>query len=121
MKERPSANITHGLPLTALIHENCSIMVTFVFSRKPLIEWCGKRFVGDWKYLDNFCFDIPETRATRAVLELATQLRMVDDVEKLTDYFRATQTDFRLGAITKPNGKIKKLSFRDMTNKIIHS
>jgi hypothetical protein len=116
-----SANITHGLPLTALIHENCSIIVTFAFSQKPLIEWSSKNFVGEWEYVGKFCFEIPRTRATRAVLELATQLRLLDDQEKLSEYFRATQTDFRLGVVRKLNDKIKKLSFRAMANKIIHS
>jgi len=121
MKNRSSAKITHGLPLTTLIHENCSIIVTFVFSRNPLTEWCSKAFAGDWDYLGKFCFEIPETRATRAALELATQLRLLDNEEKLSTSFRKTQTDFRFGVVTNLNDKAKKLSFRAMTNKIIHS
>jgi len=45
---------------------------------------------------------------------------LLDDEEKLSAIFQATQTDFRLGSVTTLNNKNKKLSFRGMTNKIIH-
>src|SRR5205807_4827729 len=106
---------------TGLIHENLSIVITFAFSRSVLTEWVGTRFEGEWKYLRKFCFDISEARANRAILEFATQLRILDDKEALSEYLRETKHQSNFGKVIKPDGTEGALYLRDLTNKILHS
>ena len=59
-----------SLPLTRLIHENLSVLMNFAFARAPL-EALVAKFQGEWKYLRKALFDISESRAEKACLELA--------------------------------------------------
>jgi hypothetical protein len=112
---------SHKLPYTTLLHENLSVVVTFAFSRPVLVKCFTDRFQGEWKYLWKACYDIPEQRVNRALLELALQLRLIDDREHLTEYFKTTDEHQRVGKIIKQDGTEDKLRFRDLTNKILHS
>jgi hypothetical protein len=109
---RPWSN----LPLTKLIHENFSLIMTFAFSRPTLIKWVNTHFEGEWKYLGIACFEMSEERANRAVLEFATQVRLLDNSDPLPEYFTA-----EFGKVVQKDGTEEKLYFRDMTNKILHS
>ena len=111
--------ITHQRPVTALIQENFSIIMTFAFSRTSLLNWLNNRFEGEWKYLRMACYELPEARANRALLEFATQLRLLDDEERLSGYLKQVDS-LPLGRVFKDKGVEEDLFLRDMTNKIIH-
>ena len=111
---------SHKLPFTTLLHDNFSVIITFAFSRPALVKCLNDRFKGEWKYLWKASYEIPEQRANRALLELALQLRLIDDKEKLSPYFKATN-QHSLGTITKQDNEAEELHFRDLTNKILHS
>jgi hypothetical protein len=103
------------------------VIITYAFSQPVLVKLLNTKFVGEWKYLHKACFDILEQRANRALLKLALQLRLIDDEEKLSDYFRsikeATGRANSHGTVIKKrkNGTEADLYFRDVTNKILHS
>ena len=110
-----------SLPLADLIHENISIVMTFAYSRKPLVKAIDEKFLGEWKYLKSFVFDRAAERAERACIELAMFLRMLDDVEKISDYQKATRNVQNCGKLIMKNGSEKKLPIREVANKIIHA
>lgn len=57
-------------------------------------------------------------RADRALLEMETQLRVLDDQHHLSSYFKVGNAPI-LGVLNLRSGKIENLSFREMTNKVI--
>ena len=110
----------HHLQLTRLIHQNFSVIMAYAFSTPVLSRWVSKRFKGEWKYLHKALFEMPVSRANLALLELATQLRLLDDHEKLSDYYRQVGHG-SLGNVVKQDGIEEPLYFRDMINKVVHS
>jgi hypothetical protein len=104
-----------------LVHENLSVLMSFVYSRKPLSEMVEGKFVGEWKYLNKVLFEIPEAHAEKACLELALFLRILDDEEKLSEYHRSTQNVPDCGRLIMKDGVEKVLTFREAGNKIIHA
>jgi hypothetical protein len=112
--------ITHRQPITALIQENFSIVITFVFSRGALLNWLNTKFIGEWKYLTMACYELPETRANRALLELATQLRLLDNEQQLSAYLKEVNSS-PFGKVFKQEGVEEDLFLRDLTNKIVHA
>jgi hypothetical protein len=109
-----------SLPLTLLIHENLSIVMTFAFSRRPLERLKEEKFVGEWKYLGKALFDRPEARAEKACLELALFLRLLDDEEGLSEYLAKTDPD-GFGRLILKNNSNRPLRMMDVANKIIHA
>jgi hypothetical protein len=109
-----------SLPLTRLIHENLSIVMTFAFSRRPLETMIDETFKGEWKYLNKAIFSISEERVEKACFELAMFLRILDDDQDISGYdAQLPGRDYgRLIAEGKPD---KVLSLRDVPNKIIHA
>ena len=107
-------------PLTQLIHENLSIVVTFAFSRGPLEALRQTRFRGEWKYLDKALFVVAEQRADKACVELATVIRLLDDDEDVSGYLREASS-LRFGRVFKQDQPDEPLYLRDLTNKIIHA
>jgi hypothetical protein len=116
---------SHNLPYTKLLHENFSVIMTYAFSEPVLARLLNSRFHGEWKYLCKVCFEISGQRANRALLELALQLRLIDAKENLSTYFtliiEATGRAPSHGKIIKKDGTEVDLSFREITNKILHS
>lgn len=113
----------YSLPLTRLIHENLSIVMSFAYSRKPLADMVEGHFAGDWKYLNKALFDISAERAEKAVLELALFLRMLDDEENLSqhwDYHYGSEP-YECGTLVTKDGSEKLLTVREAANKVIHS
>ena len=107
-------------PLTHLIHENLSVLVTFAFSRAPLQSLRENKFRGEWKYLDRALFTVSEQRVEKACLELATFVRMLDDDENIAEYLRQTG-GHSFGRVVKKDQPDEPLYLRDLTNKIIHA
>jgi len=112
--------IKFSLPLTQLIHEKLSIIMTFVFSRQPLEELIKDNFKGYWKYLNKAIFEISEQRAEKACLELAMFLRLLDNDQKISEYIEQ-RNSFTFGRLIKNNKPGEVLSIRDVCNKIIHA
>jgi len=111
---------TFPLPLTQLVHENLSVVMTFAFSRGPLERLVGEKFEGEWKYLRKFVFDIAEERAIKACIELAIYLRALDDEEKMSTWLREN-SGRAFGQVTCSDGSTKRLALREVANKIIHA
>jgi hypothetical protein len=101
--------------ITRLIHENCSTVIMFAFGQPPARDALTSKFKGEWKYLSKIIYEVSEQRADRALLELATQLRALDNKY---DTAEVLQTVF--GKVIQGDGSETPLYFRDMTNKIIH-
>jgi len=110
----------HNLPLTKLIHENFWVIMSYAFATPALTKWVNDNFLGEWKYLGKALFEMPVERVNLALLELATQFRLLDDHHKFGNYFKNTDKP-ALGKIIKQDGTEEPLYFRDMTNKILHS
>ena len=94
--------------------------MAYAFSRAPLSETLNEQFEGEWKYLQKSCFDLAEERADRALLEMATQLRLLDTRQNLTKLFKRMRSE-AFGIVVQADGSQTELHFRDMTNKIIHA
>ena len=110
----------HRLPLTQLIHKNFWVVMSYAFATPVLSKWVSSRFHGEWKYLNKALFDMPISDANLGLLELATQLRLLDDHEDLSGYLR--DDDHRgFGKVVKQDGSEETLYLRDMTNKVMHS
>jgi len=107
-------------PLTHLVHEILSVLVTFAFSRTPLVSLRESKLRGDWKYLDRALYTVSEQRAERACLELATFIRLLDDDENIASYLRETR-GHSFGRVMKKDQPEESLYLRDLTNKIIHA
>jgi len=110
-----------SLPLTRMVHENLSIIMSFAYSRQPLADMVERKFRGSWQYLHKAIFEISEEHANRSCLELALFLRMVDDEEGLSTYFTKVKSVPNCGKLIMKNGSEKPLPFREVANKVIHS
>ncbi|AAK22407.1 hypothetical protein EIB18_02155 [Caulobacter vibrioides] len=106
--------------IMSLIHENFWTIISFMTAKPVIIDIMNNNFQGEWKTLRNTIHDQAEVKADRALLEMATQLRILDDVEGINDLFIAMDAP-SLGTVNQSDGKNTELYFRDMTNKIIHA
>ncbi len=111
----------YPIQLTRLVHENLSIVMSFAYSRSPLMKLMQNRFVGEWKCLEKAIFDIGEEKANRAITELAVLLRILDDEQNITDYHKQTSNNWGCGYLIFENDEVKELSPREFSNKIIHA
>ena len=93
--------------------------MSFTFGQPAGGKLIENRFRGEWKYLHKSVYENAEKRADRALLEMATQLRVLDDAERLNDYFEQTKRP-PLGIVVQGDGTTTELHFRDMTNKLMH-
>jgi hypothetical protein len=112
---------TFSLPLTQLIHENLSVIMTFCFSRHSLERLVDSRFQGEWKYLRKSLFEVSERRAEKACLELALFMRLLDDEQRMSEYLRQTGSKHTFGRLVMRDGSTRDLGLRDVANKIIHA
>jgi hypothetical protein len=106
--------------ITRRVHENLWTVLSFIFGRPAIDRFMQqKNFVGEWKYLRQNIHGLSEERADRALLDMAVQLRTLDDAEGLSDWYRQSEAS-ALGHVIQADGTKTDLHFRDMTNKIIH-
>ena len=101
------------LPLTRFLHENMATVLTFAFSQWPIRRLIHEKFEGYWKYLEDFAFGVPERNATRASLEIAVLLRLIEEPPAYRKW--------GFGVIYGTDGTTKPLSLKELTNKIIHA
>jgi hypothetical protein len=106
--------------ITRLIHENLWIVISFAFARPVVDKVVAQSFAGEWKYLEKTIGEFSERRADRALLEMAIELRALDDQDKLDEFFKK-QARWPLGTVTQGDGTTTDLHFRDMTNKVMHA
>jgi hypothetical protein len=109
-----------SLPVSRLIRENVSVLMTFAFSRGPLQEWAAKSLQGEFKQWRETVFGLAEQRAEKACLELAIFLRYLDDEENLSDRY-AGYSGITFGYLSHRDGKVTALDLRDVANKVIHA
>jgi hypothetical protein len=95
--------------------------MTFAYSHRPLLDLIEKKFLGDWKYLEKAIFEISEEKANLAITELAVFLRILDDEDKITAYHKQIGNIPSCGRLILEDGEEKELSFREFSNKVIHS
>jgi hypothetical protein len=120
---------TFPLPLTQLIHENLSVVMMFIYSRRPLAEFRHGKFVGTWKYLDRALFDIADEKVTKALIELALFIRHLDDEKKISRVLTAIsvretgaeESKWTFGNAIDEIGTKTPLTMREVANKILHS
>lgn len=105
--------------INRLIDENFWIVLSFAFGQPAVVRVIEQKFRGEWKYLNKTVHEYAEMRADRALLEMATQLRVLDDAAGLADSYEQAKRP-ALGGVTQADGSVTDLHFRDMTNKIMH-
>jgi hypothetical protein len=111
----------HKTPeITRLIHDNFWTVLSFAFGQPVVAAVIGERFHGEWKYLNKTVNERAEIRADRALLEMSTQLRVLDDEEGLNESLKESGIG-ALGEVTQADGIKTPLYFRDMTNKAMHA
>jgi hypothetical protein len=106
--------------LTRLIHDNFWLVMSFAYPQPVLRQTIAERFAGEWKYLRKSLHELAEVRADRALLEMATQLRVLDDDQDLSGYLKEAG-GAPLGRVIQADGEATELYYRDMTNKIMHA
>lgn len=114
-------SLHRSVAATRLIHENLSIVMSFAYSQRPLQQMVEREFAGEWKYLHKALFEISEIRATRALVELATMIRVVDDAEQISERRRQLNSSESYGTVIQSDGSQTPLFIRDVTNKILHA
>jgi hypothetical protein len=97
------------------------MVMSFAYSHRPLTDLLERNFVGEWKYLSKAIFEIGEQKANRAITELAVLLRILDDEEEISGYYKQTERTWNCGRLVLNSGETVDLSFREFSNKIIHA
>lgn len=111
----------HKTPeITRLIHENFWTVMAFAFGRPVISRVIDDRFEGHWKYLDRTANEMGEIKADRALLAMATQLRVLDDAEGIDDTYKAAGGR-ALGEVCQADNAKSQMYLRDMTNKVMHA
>ena len=107
-----------SLPMTRLIHEQFSILMTYALSRTATASFMDQ-LTGDQKHLRFALYDLAEERANRALLELALYVRLVDDDEEqqLSEFYK----EHGFGEVEKSDGTRQVLTLRALANKVIHA
>ena len=114
----------YPIRLTQLVHENLSTVMTYAYSRIPLIVLMQDKFPqfpDGWKYLEKALFEISNEKANRAITELAMLLRIIDDEEQITHHHTLGWKPWPCGNLLLKNGDKIQLTIREFANKIIHA
>jgi len=90
--------------------------MSFAYSRLALEQLAEERFGGEWKYPRRALFEIPDERATRALIELGPYIRMIDGDEQ----FSKRLGPIAFGELTGLDGSRGPLNIREVANKVIH-
>jgi hypothetical protein len=104
--------------ITRLIHDNLWIIASFALGQPVVARVVEKRFEGEWKFLWK-TIEYAEVRADRALLEMATQLRVLDDAQGLSKLYEKRKYG-PFGHVIQVDDTRTDLHFRDLTNKATH-
>lgn len=110
---------TTPLPLTHLIHDSLAIVMCFCLSRQRTHKALKNTFKGDWEFLRKVVYDRAENQATKAVIELALFLRILDDNNDFSE--REWKDVEGCGSLIMRDGTVEDISPRQIANKIIHA
>ena len=99
---------------------NFGTVLLFAFGRPAAGLVINEQFKGEWKNLHKLVYEVSEQRADRALLEMAVQLRALDDLNDLNNSYQQQKMP-PLGMVVQGDGSTTELYFRDMTNKIMHA
>lgn len=111
----------YPMELNRFIHENFSVVMSFAYSRRPLVELIDNKFSGYNKYLEKAIFEIGEKKANRAIIELAILIRILDDEERINNFDKRCGMSISCGSLILKDDKVIELTFREFSNKIIHA
>jgi len=92
----------------------------FAFGQPAALRVINDNFKGEWKFLDKLVHEVSERRADRALLEMAVQLRALDDLNDLNTSYQQQKMP-SLGKVVQGDNSETDLYFRDMTNEIMHA
>jgi hypothetical protein len=104
--------------ITKLLHDNFWIVLSFAFGQPTIAKIMSQKFAGEWNYLHKSVYENAEIRADRALMEMATQLRVLDEAEELNEAFKREQ-HAPFGIVVQPDGTQTEMHLRDLTDKII--
>jgi hypothetical protein len=123
-----------ALPLTRLLHDNMAIVMTFVFSQAPIKRLIEERFKplperlkGPYtaypERVEDFSCEVPRRNATRACLEIAVLMRLIDDQHKIETARHLIKEAIPrcFGVLHRTDGTTELLSLREFAAKIIHA
>jgi hypothetical protein len=102
------------------VQENFGTVLMFAFGRDAVGAVINEKFRGEWQFLNKLVYEVLERRADRALLEMAVQLRALDDLNDLSGMYQQQKMP-PLGKVLQGDGSTTDLYFRDMTNKIMHA
>jgi hypothetical protein len=74
-----------GVEAAGIIHDNLGTVLTYAFSKPALDEYRGWLTKHRWYHSPIILRELPERRATRALIELAVMFRAFDDVAEITN------------------------------------
>ena len=100
--------------------ENFATVLMFAFGQPAVGLVINEQFIGEWKFLNKLIYETSERRADRALLEMAVQLRALDDLNDLNSSYQHQKTP-ALGKVVQADGSETEMFFRDMTNKVMHA
>jgi hypothetical protein len=98
-----------GREAVAIIVENASLVLTYALSRNALRAWYYS-FNTHIPSLERAFFELPESKAKRALSELAVTYRAIHDARGLTPGL----VEFEVGRLISREGKPKPLRFPEM-------
>jgi hypothetical protein len=71
--------------ITRLIHDKLWVVICFAFGQPAVGKVIQQKFQGEWPVLHKAVHELADVRADRALLEMATHLRVLDDAEDLQE------------------------------------
>jgi hypothetical protein len=118
-----------GAETAGIIHDNLGIVLTYAFSKPALEEYRGWLMGQRWDHSGRILRELPEQRATRAIIELAVMFRALDDAREITKadfvvthpYAVYHPTGYVYGKLYRHDGEPEPLPLREVPNKIIHA
>lgn len=102
------------------IEDNFSFVLSYAFSDNGIRAAGQDRYQGQRDHFTRLALKTPERRADRALLEMAAQMRALDDLSDINGRFK-DQERGAIGHVVNGDGAREDLYFRDMTNKIMHA
>jgi hypothetical protein len=82
------ARVHNPYELVRNAQENFATVLMFAFGQPAIGAVINEQFKGEWKFLNKLVYEVSERRADRALLEMAVQLRALDDLNDLNSSYQ---------------------------------